>query len=75
MCTSHCLNTQPGWRPYLSWPSPPQRFEFKKIVEQAVARDYTDIMVLNDDQGVPTGLWLVHLPNGPTAHFKLSRYP
>lgn len=44
----------------------------KKIIPQAVARDYTDLIVVHEDRGEPNGLVLVHLPNGPTAHFKLS---
>ncbi|XP_033111035.1 ribosome production factor 1-like [Anneissia japonica] len=44
----------------------------KKIIPQCKARDYTDIIILNEDKGIPTGLLLCHLPNGPTAHFKLT---
>lgn len=46
----------------------------KEIVKQAVKRDFTDVIVLNDDNGKPTGMHLIHLPNGPTVHFKMSRW-
>jgi ribosome production factor 1 len=47
-------------------------FPLKKIVEFASARDYTDLMVFNEDRGQINGLLLVHLPDGPTARFRLS---
>ncbi|KAJ3045900.1 Ribosome production factor 1 [Rhizophlyctis rosea] len=48
------------------------QFEVKKIVELAIKRDYTDLIIINEDRKVPNALTLIHLPNGPTAHFKLS---
>lgn len=47
-------------------------FSLKKIVQFASNRDYTDLVVLNEDRKGINGLLLVHLPDGPTAHFKLS---
>ncbi len=44
----------------------------KKIVKYATARSYTDVAVFNESQKHVNGLLLIHLPNGPTAHFKLS---
>ncbi|KAM4023600.1 ribosome production factor 1 [Anomaloglossus baeobatrachus] len=44
----------------------------KKIIPQCVARDYTDLIVINEDRKIANGLILSHLPNGPTAHFKMS---
>ncbi|XP_071953365.1 ribosome production factor 1-like [Antedon mediterranea] len=44
----------------------------KKIIPQCKARDYTDIIIINEDKRIPTGLLLCHLPDGPTAHFKLT---
>ena len=49
-----------------------QGFPLKKIVQFAAARDYTDVMVFNEDRKEVNGLLLVHLPDGPTAHFRLS---
>jgi len=44
----------------------------KSIVTQAIARGFTDIMVVNEDRKKPNGLLLCHLPEGPTAYFKIS---
>uniref|UniRef100_A0A3B3X821 Ribosome production factor 1 n=1 Tax=Poecilia mexicana TaxID=48701 RepID=A0A3B3X821_9TELE len=44
----------------------------KRIIPQCVARDFTYMMVINQDRLVPNGLVLCHLPDGPTAHFKVS---
>ncbi|XP_015608602.1 probable ribosome production factor 1 [Cephus cinctus] len=44
----------------------------KKMVKSAIARGFTDIIVINENMKQPNGLLLVHLPDGPTAHFKLS---
>eukprot|EP01116_Phalansterium_solitarium_P023613 TRINITY_DN8375_c0_g1_i2.p1 TRINITY_DN8375_c0_g1~~TRINITY_DN8375_c0_g1_i2.p1 ORF type:complete len:255 (-),score=127.58 TRINITY_DN8375_c0_g1_i2:651-1415(-) len=47
-------------------------FELKQIVEFACARDFTDVIVVNEDRKKPNGLVISHLPDGPTMHFKLS---
>ncbi|XP_015127181.1 probable ribosome production factor 1 [Diachasma alloeum] len=44
----------------------------KKMVKSATARGFTDIIVINEDQCQPNGMLVVHLPDGPTAQFKLS---
>ncbi|KAL6265244.1 hypothetical protein P5V15_002165 [Pogonomyrmex californicus] len=44
----------------------------KKMVKSATARNFTDIVIVNEDQCKPNGLLIIHLPDGPTAHFKLS---
>lgn len=48
--------------------------ELKKAVVQATERGYTDILVVNEDRKIPNGLLIVHLPDGPTAHFKVSSF-
>ena len=48
--------------------------DLKKIVPQAVEREYTDILIVNEDRKVPNGLLIIHLPEGPTAHFKLTSF-
>ena len=35
---------------------------------------FTDVLVVNEDRKLPNGLLLVHLPDGPTAHFKLTNF-
>lgn len=49
-----------------------KRMDLKKIIAQAKEKEYTDVMVINEDQKQPNGLVLSHLPDGPTAHFRLS---
>jgi len=49
-----------------------RRSAVKKIVKSAIANEYTDIVIVNEDQKQPNGFLLIHLPNGPTAHFKLT---
>lgn len=49
-----------------------QGYPLKKIVEYARNRDFTDLMVFNEDRKQINGLLLVHLPDGPTARFRLS---
>uniref|UniRef100_A0A3B4AB11 Ribosome production factor 1 n=1 Tax=Periophthalmus magnuspinnatus TaxID=409849 RepID=A0A3B4AB11_9GOBI len=44
----------------------------KRIIPQCIARDFTYLMVINEDRKMPNGLVLCHLPDGPTAHFKVS---
>ncbi len=56
-------NGTPMWRKNTS---------FKKVVKQAIENGYTDVVVVNEDNRMPNGLIVTHLPNGPTAHFKLS---
>ncbi|XP_064625213.1 ribosome production factor 1-like [Lineus longissimus] len=46
--------------------------DLKKIIPQAVAKDYTDLIVINEDRNQPNGMVISHLPDGPTAHFKMS---
>ncbi|RUS92103.1 hypothetical protein EGW08_000127 [Elysia chlorotica] len=45
--------------------------DLKKIIPQAISRDFTDLIVINEDAGEPNGMVLCHLPAGPTAEFKL----
>ena len=46
--------------------------DIKKIIPQAVERGFTSLVVVNENHKEPNGLLLIHLPDGPTAHFKLS---
>lgn len=46
--------------------------DLKKIIPQAKARDFTALVVINEDQKKANGIIVSHLPNGPTAHFKMS---
>ncbi|KAJ1555895.1 Ribosome production factor 1 [Cladochytrium tenue] len=48
------------------------QFRVKRIVELATKRGYTDLVVINEDKKEPVAITFIHLPAGPTAHFKLS---
>ncbi|XP_075229419.1 putative ribosome production factor 1 isoform X2 [Lycorma delicatula] len=48
------------------------RASIKKIVESAKQRGFTDVIVINEDRKQPSGLLLIHLPDGPTAYFRVS---
>ncbi|KAK6947409.1 Brix domain [Dillenia turbinata] len=48
-------------------------FDLKKIVEYAKKRDFTSLIVVHTNRREPDGLIIIGLPDGPTAHFKLSR--
>lgn len=48
------------------------RSSVKKMCQSAIREEYTDIVIINEDRRKPNGLLVIHLPNGPTAHFKLS---
>lgn len=44
----------------------------KKMVDSCKREGFSDLIVINEDQRQPNGLLVVHLPDGPTANFKLS---
>lgn len=48
------------------------RSGIKKMVKSATEHGYTDLIVVNENRKEPNGMLMIHLPNGPTAHFKLS---
>merc|ERR1712216_523228 len=47
-------------------------FELKRVCVMAAERGFTDLLVINENKKTPNGIVLIHLPGGPTAHFKLS---
>ncbi|KAL7750363.1 Ribosome production factor 1 [Sorochytrium milnesiophthora] len=47
-------------------------FEIKQIVEFCKNREYTDLVIINEDRKVPNAITMIHLPDGPTAYFKLT---
>ncbi|XP_044491368.1 ribosome production factor 1-like [Mangifera indica] len=48
-------------------------YDLKKIVEYANNKDFTSIIVVHTNRREPDALLVIGLPNGPTAHFKLSK--
>lgn len=47
-------------------------FELKKIIEYSNERGFTDMLVVNEDRKIFNAMTHVHLPEGPTAHYKLT---
>jgi ribosome production factor 1 len=56
-------NSEPKWR---------KNSSIKKMVRQSMEKGFTDIVIVNEDNRIPNGLVISHLPDGPTAHFRLS---
>ncbi|KAF4210957.1 hypothetical protein CNMCM5878_003383 [Aspergillus fumigatiaffinis] len=50
------------------------KFSIREIASFASNRNYTTVVVLQEDQKRPSGLTIVHLPQGPTFHFTISRW-
>ncbi|EFO21564.1 brix domain-containing protein, variant [Loa loa] len=44
----------------------------KRVVKQAKSKEYTDLIVVHEDRKIPNGIVLCHLPDGPTAFFKIN---
>ena len=47
-------------------------YEIKQICEIAASKGFTDLIVVSEDHKAVNSLWIIHLPGGPTAHFKLT---
>ncbi|KAJ4000830.1 anticodon-binding protein [Lentinula boryana] len=47
-------------------------FEMGRIAGWAAGRGYKHMVVVNEDMKKPNAMTLIHLPNGPTAYFKLT---
>ncbi|KAL2013508.1 hypothetical protein VTN00DRAFT_1033 [Thermoascus crustaceus] len=50
------------------------KFSVREISKFASNRNYTAVIVLEEDQKKPSGLTIVHLPQGPTFHFSISNW-
>ncbi|KAK3025586.1 hypothetical protein RJ639_042625 [Escallonia herrerae] len=48
-------------------------YDLKKIVEYARNKDFTSVIVVHTNRREPDALLIIGLPDGPTAHFKLSK--
>lgn len=44
----------------------------KKLVKEAHSRGFTNLVVVTEDRRHPTGMLVIHLPEGPTAFFRIS---
>mmetsp|Transcript_6379 Transcript_6379/g.17852 ORF Transcript_6379/g.17852 Transcript_6379/m.17852 type:complete len:365 (-) Transcript_6379:419-1513(-) len=47
-------------------------YQLKQIVKFADSRGFSDVVVINENRKKVNGLLVTHLPDGPTAHFRLS---
>lgn len=50
------------------------KFSVKEISSFAANRNYTAVVVVEEDQKRVSGLTIVHLPIGPTFHFSISNW-
>ncbi|XP_021748236.1 ribosome production factor 1-like [Chenopodium quinoa] len=48
-------------------------YDLKKIVTYATKKDFTTLIVVHTNRREPDALLIIGLPDGPTAHFKLSK--
>jgi len=44
----------------------------KKMVQDSIERGFSDIVIVNENAKHPDQMIITHLPDGPTAHFKLT---
>lgn len=52
---------------------PRKEFPFKKICEYASNRDFTDVMLFHERAQVLQGVYISHLPKGPTSYWRITR--
>lgn len=50
------------------------KYSVREIAKFASNRDYTALVILNEDLKKPSGLDVVHLPDGPMFHFSISNW-
>lgn len=50
------------------------QFSLREIAKFATNRQYTTLMVMTEDKKRPSGLTVIHLPEGPTFHFSISNW-
>lgn len=49
-------------------------YKLKEIADMCKKRDFTDMIIINEDKKKITGLTFMHLPDGPTFYFKISSF-
>jgi ribosome production factor 1 len=52
---------------------PRKEFTFKKICKEAGERGFTDIILFHEKAKQVQGMYICHLPNGPTSYWRLTR--
>mmetsp|Transcript_8384 Transcript_8384/g.19738 ORF Transcript_8384/g.19738 Transcript_8384/m.19738 type:complete len:337 (+) Transcript_8384:107-1117(+) len=53
------------------WPR--RDYSFKQICEYASNRKFTDVMLFNEKSKIVQGIYICHLPKGPTSYWRLTR--
>ncbi|CAO3587948.1 unnamed protein product [Absidia cylindrospora] len=48
--------------------------EIRQIIKVAIEKGFTDMLIVNEDKKTPNAITLIHLPDGPTAYFKLTSF-
>lgn len=48
--------------------------DLKRVIPSAESRGYTAVIVVNEDRKSPNGMLIIQLPEGPSAHFKVSSF-
>jgi len=51
---------------------PRKNYKLKDVVDFCKGDEYTDIIVVNEDRKKPHSIIMCHLPDGPTAYFRLT---
>ena len=49
-------------------------YSLREIAKYASNREFTTILVLNEDHRRPSGLTAIHLPSGPTFHYTITNW-
>lgn len=52
---------------------PRKDFPFKKMCEVASTRGFTDILLFHEKSKVIQGVYMCHLPKGPTSYWRMTR--
>ncbi|KAG2215496.1 hypothetical protein INT46_006756 [Mucor plumbeus] len=50
------------------------KHELRQVIKIANEKEFTDVIIVNEDRKVPNAITLIHLPDGPTAYFKLTSF-
>ncbi|KAI1502290.1 Brix-domain-containing protein [Biscogniauxia marginata] len=50
------------------------KYSVREIASYAANRQYTSLVILNEDQKKISGMDIVNLPSGPTFHFSISNF-
>eukprot|EP00927_Polykrikos_kofoidii_P085589 TRINITY_DN9349_c0_g1_i1.p1 TRINITY_DN9349_c0_g1~~TRINITY_DN9349_c0_g1_i1.p1 ORF type:complete len:337 (-),score=69.02 TRINITY_DN9349_c0_g1_i1:189-1199(-) len=53
------------------WPR--KNFSFKQICKYAANKDFTDVLLFSEKSKVIQGVYVCHLPKGPTSFWRLTR--